>query len=86
MLEKPRCWVLEKLQNLQEVEALCLHYCPRWAVPGEAASCLCCWSFQALGTGEDACTAGACQLNILEPGSKTFPSFSVSPALSLLTI
>lgn len=31
-------WKLEKRQKLREVEALFLHYCPRRAVPGEAAS------------------------------------------------
>lgn len=64
-----RYWELEKLQKLQEVEALGLTaqegQCQKRLATGS------CWPLLELGTGEAVCTAGACQSSTLEPGSKT---------------
>lgn len=63
------CCELEKLYKLQEVEALCLHYCPR----GQHLEKRLAWALlplQELGTGKAVGTAGACPWSTLEPGSK----------------
>lgn len=65
------CWELEKLHKLQEVEALCLHYCPK-GQHLEKRLTLALLPLQEMGTGKVVGTARACPWSTLEPGSKNF--------------